>query len=159
MPVETTDQRHGIGTFHARHHELTVSYTWSGIYDHPVESLFLSVGAFVVAVVGTGMSLRESMVFSAFSSVKACTDHSGYKFPWNPVDLFTTVGAAYHDKHHQRWGYKVTLPAVPFRLLFLIDCRIILPFTFNSGIAFWEPNSRIPKLRPDYIRGTGKWRK
>ncbi|KAL8950432.1 MAG: hypothetical protein Q9222_003526 [Ikaeria aurantiellina] len=93
-------------TFHARHHELNVAYSWGGIYDHPVESMFLSVGAFVVAVVGTGMSLRESMVFSAFSSIKACTDHSGYKFPWNPVDLFTTVDAEYHDKHHQRWGYK-----------------------------------------------------
>ncbi|KAI4168003.1 MAG: hypothetical protein LQ348_007577 [Seirophora lacunosa] len=92
--------------FHARHHELYVPYSWGGIYDQPVESLFLSVGAFVVAVMGTGMSLRESMVFSAFSSAKACTDHGGYRFPWNPVDLFTTVGADYHDKHHQRWGYK-----------------------------------------------------
>ncbi|KAL8965692.1 MAG: hypothetical protein Q9183_003733 [Haloplaca sp. 2 TL-2023] len=93
-------------TFHARHHELNVTYSWGGIYDHPIESLFLSVGAFVIAVLGSGMSLRESMVFSAFSSAKACTDHSGYRFPWNPVDLFTTVGAEYHDKHHQRWGYK-----------------------------------------------------
>jgi len=92
--------------FHARHHELHVPYSWGGIYDQPFESLFLSVGAFVVAVIGTGMSLRESMVFSAFSSAKACTDHGGYQFPWNPVDIFTTVGAAYHDKHHQRWGYK-----------------------------------------------------
>ncbi|KAL8764587.1 MAG: hypothetical protein Q9194_006960 [Teloschistes cf. exilis] len=93
-------------TFHARHHELYVPYSWGGIYDHPVESMFLSVGAFVVAIMGTGMSLRESIVFSAYSSAKACTDHSGYKFPWNPIDLFTTVGAEYHDKHHQRWGFK-----------------------------------------------------
>ncbi|KAL8801947.1 MAG: hypothetical protein Q9182_004128 [Xanthomendoza sp. 2 TL-2023] len=93
-------------TFHARHHELYVPYSWGGIYDHPVESMFLSVGAFVVAIMGTGMSLRESMVFSAYSSAKACTDHSGYKFPWNPIDLVTTVGAEYHDKHHQRWGFK-----------------------------------------------------
>ncbi|RDA94613.1 hypothetical protein CP533_2445 [Ophiocordyceps camponoti-saundersi (nom. inval.)] len=93
-------------TFHARHHELYVPYSWGGIYDHPIESLFLSVGAFAVAVMGTGMSLRESMVFSAFSSAKACTDHSGYVFRWNPVDLFTTVNAEYHDKHHQRWGLK-----------------------------------------------------
>ncbi|RCI16260.1 hypothetical protein L249_3181 [Ophiocordyceps polyrhachis-furcata BCC 54312] len=93
-------------TFHARHHELYVPYSWGGIYDHPIESLFLSVGAFAVAVVGTGMSLRESMVFSAFSSAKACTDHSGYVFRWNPVDMFTSVNAEYHDKHHQRWGLK-----------------------------------------------------
>lgn len=92
--------------FHARHHELNVTYSWGGIYDHPVESLFLSVGAFVFAVMGTGMTLRESMVFSAFSSAKACTDHGGYKFPWNPMDLFTTVDADYHDKHHQLWGFK-----------------------------------------------------
>ena len=89
------------------------------------------------AVIGSGMSLRESMVFSAFSSAKACTDHGGYKFPWNPMDLFTTVDAAYHDKHHQRWGFKVItfsihlLPFVSNRV-----CRAILPFTFNSGIAF-----------------------
>ncbi|RDA86142.1 hypothetical protein CP532_3029 [Ophiocordyceps camponoti-leonardi (nom. inval.)] len=93
-------------TFHARHHELYVPYSWGGIYDHPIESLFLSVGAFAVAVVGTGMTLRESMVFSAFSSAKACTDHSGYVFRWNPVDMFTSVNAEYHDKHHQRWGLK-----------------------------------------------------
>ncbi|KAF4506944.1 hypothetical protein G6O67_005627 [Ophiocordyceps sinensis] len=93
-------------SFHARHHELYVPYSWGGIYDHPVESLFLSVGAFAVAVAGTGMSLRESIFFSGFSSAKACTDHGGYRFPWNPVDLVTTVDAAYHDKHHQRWGFK-----------------------------------------------------
>ncbi|RFU24987.1 hypothetical protein B7463_g11352, partial [Scytalidium lignicola] len=92
--------------FHSRHHELNVPYSWGGIYDHPLESLFLSVGAYVFGVIGSGMTLRESMLFSAFSSVKTCTDHGGYQFPWNPVDLFTTVGAAYHDKHHQRWGLK-----------------------------------------------------
>ncbi|QUC21813.1 uncharacterized protein UV8b_06054 [Ustilaginoidea virens] len=64
------------------------------------------VGAFVVAVVGSGMTLREGMVFSAFSSFKSCTDHSGYALPWNPVDILTTVDAGYHDKHHQRWGLK-----------------------------------------------------
>lgn len=74
----------------------------------------------MVAVIGTGMTLRESMVFSAFSSVKACTDHSGYKFPWNPIDLFTTVDAAYHDKHHQRWGFKVLDLLIPFLPFFLI---------------------------------------
>ncbi|KAL8713664.1 MAG: hypothetical protein Q9220_002190 [cf. Caloplaca sp. 1 TL-2023] len=104
--VTTSLARFDAGTFHARHHEIYVPYSWGGIYDHPIESLFLSVGAFVVAVMGTGMSLRESMIFSAFSSAKTCTDHSGYKFPWNPVDLFTSVDAEYHDKHHQRWGFK-----------------------------------------------------
>ncbi|WPA95409.1 uncharacterized protein RHO25_000008 [Cercospora beticola] len=93
-------------TFHARHHELFIPYSWGGIYDHPIESLFLSVGAFAIAIGGTGMSLRESMIFSAFSSAKACTDHSGYAIPWNPIDFFTTIGAQYHDKHHQRWGIK-----------------------------------------------------
>ncbi|PFH62479.1 hypothetical protein XA68_13381 [Ophiocordyceps unilateralis] len=92
--------------FHARHHELYVPYSWGGIYDHPFESLFLSVGAFAIAVLGTGMTLRESILFSAFSSAKACTDHGGYKFPWNPMDLFTSVDAEYHDKHHQRRGLK-----------------------------------------------------
>ncbi|PPJ54323.1 hypothetical protein CBER1_06130 [Cercospora berteroae] len=93
-------------TFHARHHELFIPYSWGGIYDHPIESLFLSVGAFAIAIGGTGMSLRETMVFSAFSSAKACADHSGYAIPWNPIDFFTTIGAHYHDKHHQRWGIK-----------------------------------------------------
>lgn len=120
MPAEVSYQRHGLETFHARHHELYVPYSWGGIYDHPIESLFLSVGAFVFAVIGTGMSLRESMVFSAFSSAKACTDHSGYKFPWNPIDLFTTVDAAYHNKHHQRWGFKVYPPFFPVSLFFLM---------------------------------------
>jgi len=92
--------------FHSRHHDLKVPYSWGGIYDHPVESLFLSVGAYIFAVIGSGMTLRESMLFSAFSSAKACTDHGGYQFPWIPLDLFTTVGAVYHDKHHQHWGFK-----------------------------------------------------
>jgi sphinganine C4-monooxygenase len=99
---------------------LNVTYSWGGIYDHPLESLFLSVGAFVFAVIGSGMTLRESMLFSAFSSAKACTDHGGYKFPWNPMDLFTTVGAAYHDKHHQLWGSKVIPFSFPFLPFFLI---------------------------------------
>ena len=76
----------------------------------------------MVAVIGSGMTLRESMVFSAFSSAKACTDHSGYRLPWNPVDLFTTVDAAYHDKHHQRWGFKVTPLFTPFLSPFFLIC-------------------------------------
>ncbi|PHH59776.1 hypothetical protein CDD81_2580 [Ophiocordyceps australis] len=92
--------------FHAHHHELHVPYSWGGIYDHPLENLFLSVGAFALAVIGTGMTLRESIFFSAFSSIKTCTDHGGYRFPWNPIDVLTTVDADYHDKHHQRWGLK-----------------------------------------------------
>jgi hypothetical protein len=114
----------------------------------------------VVAVIGTGMSLRESMVFSAFSSAKACTDHGGYQFPWNPVDLFTTVGAAYHDKHHQRWGYKVSSPFLSFAFLLPnIVRRAILHFTSNSGIEFWGPSSRTPKLHLDCIHGTAKQRR
>lgn len=57
------------------------------------------------------------MIFSAFSSAKACTDHSGYAIPWNPIDFFTTIGAQYHDKHHQRWGIKVRSRGREFRVL------------------------------------------
>ena len=90
------------------------------------------------AVIGSGMSLRESMVFSAFSSAKACTDHGGYKFPWNPMDLFTTVDAAYHDKHHQRWGFKV----IPFSIHFLSFVLIEFAEQFCPSLSILGSPSR-----------------
>lgn len=136
-----------------------MSYSWGGIYDHPVESLFLSVGAFVFGVIGSGMSLRESIVFSAFSSVKACTDHSGYRIPWNPVNIFTTVDAAYHDKHHQRWGLKVVSVFCFSALLPDAICRTTSPFTFNFGIVFSGLSSQTTKLHLDTICGIARQRR
>jgi sphinganine C4-monooxygenase len=54
----------------------------------------------------TGMTLRQSLWFFTGSTIKTVLDHSGYEFPWDPLQFFFPNNAAYHDIHHQSWGIK-----------------------------------------------------
>jgi sphinganine C4-monooxygenase len=46
------------------------------------------------------------MWFFTCSTIKTVDDHSGYAFPWDPLQHITSNNAAYHDIHHQGWGIK-----------------------------------------------------
>ena len=52
------------------------------------------------------MTVRQSIWFFAFSSIKTVDDHSGYALPFDPIQHITSNNAAYHDIHHQSWGIK-----------------------------------------------------
>ena len=54
----------------------------------------------------TGLTLRQSLWFFTGCTIKTVLDHSGYEFPWDPLQLVFSNNAAYHDIHHQSWGIK-----------------------------------------------------
>ncbi|KAJ1335606.1 sphinganine C4-monooxygenase [Microdochium nivale] len=93
-------------TLHSRHHRLYVPYAFGALYNHPVEGFLLdTVGAGAAYKLST-MSMRQGMLFFAFSSMKTVDDHCGYALPWDPLQHMSGNNATYHDIHHQSWGIK-----------------------------------------------------
>lgn len=81
-------------------------YAYGALYNHPVEGFILdTLGAGVSSLV-VGMTQRQCMWFFTISTVKTVLDHSGYEFPYDPLQLIFPNNAAYHDIHHQSWGIK-----------------------------------------------------
>ncbi|PLB33377.1 sphingosine hydroxylase [Aspergillus candidus] len=93
-------------TFHSRHHRLYVPYAFGALYNHPVEGFLLDTAGTGVAFLTAHMNNRQAMFLFTFSTIKTVDDHSGYHFPWDPLQHFTSNNAAYHDIHHQSWGIK-----------------------------------------------------
>ncbi len=54
------------------------------------------------------MTVRQSIVLFAFSTLKTVDDHGGYAFPWyiDPLHLIFPNTAEYHDVHHQMQGLR-----------------------------------------------------
>lgn len=100
-------------TFHSRHHRLYVPYAYGALYNHPLEGFLLDTLGGGLAYLLMGMTVRQSMWFFTGSTIKTCLDHSGYEFPWDPLQLVFPNNAAYHDIHHQSWGIKTNF-AQPF---------------------------------------------
>lgn len=93
-------------TFHSRHHKLYVPYAYGALYNHPAEALLLDTLGAGISYLGTGMTIRQGLVFFTCSTIKTVDDHCGYAFPWDPLQHITSNNAAYHDIHHQSWGIK-----------------------------------------------------
>ncbi|ODH45661.1 hypothetical protein GX48_08260 [Paracoccidioides brasiliensis] len=93
-------------TFHSRHHRLYVPYAFGALYNHPFEGFLLDTAGAGLSFLITGMTNRQGMCFYTFSTIKTVDDHSGYVFPFDPLQHFTSNNAAYHDIHHQSWGIK-----------------------------------------------------
>ncbi|KAI9064149.1 sphingosine hydroxylase [Trametes sanguinea] len=92
--------------FHSWHHRLYVPYAFGALYNHPFEGFLLdTVGAGIAEWV-TQLSTREAMLLFVVSTLKTVDDHCGYKLPWDPLQLFTSNNADYHDIHHQVIGIK-----------------------------------------------------
>ncbi|KAI0065637.1 sphingosine hydroxylase [Artomyces pyxidatus] len=91
---------------HSVHHRLYVPYAFGALYNHPLEGFILdSLGA-VLSESCSGMTVRQSAFFFAFSSSKTVDDHCGYRLPWDPLQLISGNTADYHDIHHQIIGIK-----------------------------------------------------
>lgn len=96
MHVNTFLYKH----LHSHHHRLNIPYASGALYNHPVEALLLdSVGA-VVSQYASGMGCEVTMWFFSFASIKTVLDHSGYRFPLNPLHDVFPNNAVYHDVHH-----------------------------------------------------------
>ncbi|KOS16625.1 Sphingolipid C4-hydroxylase SUR2 [Escovopsis weberi] len=92
--------------FHSRHHRLYVPYAYGALYNHPFEGFLLDTLGAAIGFKISGMTMRQSIFFFTFSTIKTVDDHCGYAFPWDPLQLVTSNNAAYHDIHHQTWGVK-----------------------------------------------------
>lgn len=91
---------------HSHHHRLIVCYAYGALYNHPLEALLLDTVGGVVTFYATNISCRAAVAFFTFASVKTVLDHSGYRFPVNPVHGLFPNNAAYHDVHHDPRGFR-----------------------------------------------------
>lgn len=114
---------------HANHHRLLVPYTYGAIYSHPLEGFGDIISGFL-AVFVSGMSLRTSIYFFSFVTIKNVDDHCGFLLPGNPFHILFRNNSAYHDVHHQLNGVKYN-----FSLLFDIWDRILgthMPYSLEK---------------------------
>jgi sphinganine C4-monooxygenase len=87
--------------FHSVHHELTTSYAFGALYNHPVEGLCMDTVGGGLPILLLDMHPWTATIFTSFATMKTVHDHCGYVLPWDPLHLcFATP--AYHDIHH--WG-------------------------------------------------------
>lgn len=91
---------------HSVHHRLYVPYAFGALYNHPLEGLILDTCGAAIAEYLAGLSVRQAMFLFAFSTCKTVDDHCGYSFPFDPLQMFSTNNADYHDIHHQSIGIK-----------------------------------------------------
>lgn len=95
-----------IARYHATHHRLFVPYAFGALYNHPVEGFLLdTLGAVVSSELGR-LSIRQATIFFTLTTIKTIDDHSGYSFPWDPLQHLTPNNNDFHDIHHQSWGIK-----------------------------------------------------
>lgn len=88
-------------TLHSVHHRLYVPYAYGALYNHPLEGFLLdSVGAAIAEAISC-MSTREATLLFVVSTLKTVDDHCGYRFAWDPLQMFSANNADYHDIHHQ----------------------------------------------------------
>jgi sphinganine C4-monooxygenase len=96
MHVNTFLYKH----IHSTHHRLVMPYAMGALYNHPAEALLLDTLGAGVSMYAAGLSCRLATVFFTVSTMKTVFDHSGYRWPLNPIhDLFPN-SAAFHDVHH-----------------------------------------------------------
>ncbi|ODQ63479.1 hypothetical protein NADFUDRAFT_47871 [Nadsonia fulvescens var. elongata DSM 6958] len=92
--------------FHSRHHRLYVPYAFGALYNSLAEGFALDTLGAGLSYLVTGLSIRESIVFYTFSTLKTVDDHCGYALPWDPFQIIFPNNSLYHDIHHQSFGIK-----------------------------------------------------
>ncbi|KAL1919450.1 uncharacterized protein VTP21DRAFT_2143 [Calcarisporiella thermophila] len=92
---------------HSVHHRLYVPYAYGALYNHPLEGFLMDSLGGGLSYWLAGLSVQSGAIFFAFSSIKTVDDHSGYDFPWNPLQFLFNNNARYHDIHHQPAGIKM----------------------------------------------------
>ncbi|EIW79164.1 hypothetical protein CONPUDRAFT_83448 [Coniophora puteana RWD-64-598 SS2] len=102
MHVNKSLYRH----IHSVHHRLYVPYAFGALYNHPLEGFLLDTLGAVIAEYLTGLTVRQTILFFAFSTLKTVDDHCGYSLPFDPLQLVSGNNADYHDIHHQKIGIK-----------------------------------------------------
>jgi sphinganine C4-monooxygenase len=81
-------------------------YAFGALYNHPLEGFLLDTCGAGLAQFLTGMTIRQSTVLFAISTLKTVDDHCGYALPFDPLQFLFTNNAPYHDAHHRIGGLK-----------------------------------------------------
>lgn len=91
---------------HAHHHRLYVPYAFGAFYNTLTEAFILDTIGTTLALMLSGLTIRQMMWFSTVSVMKGVDDHCGYRLPWDPLQWWNEQDTAFHDVHHQSWGIK-----------------------------------------------------
>jgi sphinganine C4-monooxygenase len=149
-------------TFHSRHHRLYVPYAYGALYNHPVEGFTLDTLGTGIAHLLTRGTVRQSIFFFTFSSIKTVDDHCGYALPWDPLQHITSNNATYHDIHHQSWGIKSNFsqPFFTFWDSFFNtkwrgDTKLRYEKQRHIADAWWE-EQKLKSLNLETVSGTNK---
>ncbi|OMO82427.1 Fatty acid hydroxylase [Corchorus olitorius] len=118
---------------HSRHHRMVVSYAFGAQYTHPLEGLLVDTVGGAVAFVLSGMSLRTSIFFFSFVSIKIVDDHCGFCLPGNPIHFFFKNNSVYHDVHHQIHGAKYNF-SQPFFVMWDKILGTYMPYSLEKRI-------------------------
>jgi sphinganine C4-monooxygenase len=102
MHINTFLYRH----LHSTHHKIILPYSFSALYNHPLEAFLLDTIGGAVTMLLVGLSNWEATILFSIAMVKTVDDHCGYQVPWNPLQQIFTNNARYHYVHHQIPGIK-----------------------------------------------------
>ncbi|EXB38331.1 Sphingoid base hydroxylase 2 [Morus notabilis] len=116
---------------HSQHHRLVVPYAFGALYNHPLEGLILDTIGGAVSFLLSGMSLRASIFFFSFATVKTVDDHCGLLLPGNLFHIFFRNNTAYHDVHHQLYGSKYNF-SQPFFVMWDRILGTYMPYSLDK---------------------------
>src|ERR1700744_4343354 len=86
---------------HSWHHRLYVPFAYGALYNHPFEGVLFDMIGSLVALVLSGMTVRQSMLFFGLATAKTIHDHSGWSLPYDPMQFLFRNNADSHDIHPQ----------------------------------------------------------
>ncbi|KAI3720237.1 hypothetical protein L6452_21150 [Arctium lappa] len=131
---------------HSLHHRLVVPYAFGALYNHPIEGLLLDTIGGALAFLISGMSLRASIFFFSFATIKTVGDHCGLWLPGNLFHVFFRNNSAYHDVHHRLYGAKYNF-SQPFFITWDKILGTYMPYTLEkrAGGGFGVKPTKVDK--------------
>jgi sphinganine C4-monooxygenase len=118
---------------HSMHHRLVVPFAFGALYNHPLEGLLLDTVGGVISFLITGMTLKTSVFFFSFATIKTVDDHCGLWLPGNPLHMLFWNNTAYHDIHHQLHGTKYNF-SQPFFISWDKICGTYMPYVIQKRV-------------------------
>lgn len=93
--------------FHKIHHEYTTSVAVAGLHFHVVEFFFIQSVSFLInvrlALLYGPVHISTLVSWFILRIWDANLAHSGYKFPWAPIQLLPfCTNDDFHDFHHSQ---------------------------------------------------------
>lgn len=85
---------------HAVHHTLLIPYAYGALYNSVFEGLALDTLGGGVVLWTTGIDCWTATLLFTFGTAKTVLDHSGYRWPVNPLHGVFPNSSAFHDVHH-----------------------------------------------------------